>query len=356
MNRPSDLATDPVILDEELTARERQVLAAVVRTFVQTAAPAGSRTLSRQYDLGVSPATIRNTMSDLATKGFLTQPHPSAGRMPTDKAYRYYVDMLMRVEHLTTEEARRLESTLGIERLAEERLLGRAVRALSVVTRELGVGLAPRVEEGRLEKIELVEVASDRLLLILAISSGPVRTIFVEGPSAAGAESLHAAASWLNGRLAGHTLREIRDTYRDRLADPPAEHADLMNIFLEKAETVFSDEPSGDDVVLGPSAGLAAQPEFADRENLRTLLELTERKDLLANAMKSRDAEGIVISIGGEHRVPPLLDFSLVTTEYEMGATHGTIGVIGPTRMPYDRVVALVEYTARLLSKLSEPV
>lgn len=355
MDRSPDLA-DPVIVDEELTARERHVLAAVVRTFVRTASPAGSRTLTREYDLGVSPATIRNTMSDLATKGFLTQPHPSAGRMPTDKAYRYYVDMLMRVEHLSNEEARRLESTLGIERIAEERLLGRAVRALSIVTQELGVGLAPRVEEGRLEKIELVEVSSDRLLLILAISNGPVRTIFVEGPRASEGGSLAPVTAWLNERLAGHTLAEIRETYRDRLADPPAEHADLLNIFLEKAGTVFSDEPSGEDVVLGPSAGLAAQPEFADRENLRTLLELTERKDLLASAMKRRDADGIVISIGGEHRVPPLLDFSLVTTEYEMGATHGTIGVIGPTRMPYDRVVALVEYTARLLSKLSEPV
>lgn len=346
--------TGPVLIGDELTARERQVLEAVVRTFVRTAAPAGSRTLARRHEIGVSPATIRNTMSDLTAKGYLTQPHPSAGRMPTDKAYRYYVDLLMRVERLPPDEARRLESTLGIERLAEERLLDRAVRALSIVTQELGVGLGPRVEEGRLEKIELVGISSERVLLVLAVSSGPVRTIFVEGSRAAEEGSLAPVAAWLNERLAGSTLREVRETYRDRLADPPAEHADLLNIFLEKAEMVLADRPSGEDVVLGPSAGLAAQPEFADRENLRTLLELTERRDLLAGALRRRDAAGIVISIGGEHRVPPLVDFSLVTTEYEMGETHGTIGVIGPTRMPYDRVVALVEYTARLLSKLSE--
>ncbi|MBW3660750.1 MAG: heat-inducible transcriptional repressor HrcA [Gemmatimonadetes bacterium] len=355
MKRSSDPTTGPGLADEELTDRERRVLAAVVRTFVRTAAPAGSRTLAQRYDMGVSPATIRNTMSDLASKGYLTQPHPSAGRTPTDKAYRYYVDMLMRVEELTADEVQRLERSLGIDPLAEERLLDRAVRALSIVTQELGVGLAPRVEEARLEKIELVGVSSERILLVLAISSGPVRTIFVEGSRAAEDGALASVAAWLNERLAGHTLREIRETYRDRLADPPAEHADLLNIFLEKAESVFSDRLTGEDVVLGPSAGLAAQPEFADRENLRALLELTERKDLLAEALRLRDPEGIVISIGGEHRVPPLLDFSLVTTEYEMGATHGSIGVIGPTRMPYDRVVALVEYTARLLTKLSEP-
>ncbi len=347
-------ASSPVLIGDELTSRERQVLEAVVRTFVRTAAPAGSRTLAQRHEIGVSPATIRNTMSDLTSKGYLTQPHPSAGRMPTDKAYRYYVDLLMRVEQLSPDEARRLESTLGIERLAEEKLLDRAVRALSIVTRELGVGVGPRVEEGRLEKIELVGISSERILLVLAVSSGPVRTIFVEGSRAAEDGSLAPVAAWLNERLAGLTLREVRETYRDRLADPPAEHADLLNIFLEKAEAVFADRPSGEDVVLGPSAGLVAQPEFADRENLRTLLELTERRDLLAGALRRRDADGIVISIGGEHRVPPLVDFSLVTTEYRMGETHGTIGVIGPTRMPYDRVVALVEYTARLLSKLTE--
>lgn len=354
MNDISDSTTRPLLVGDELTSRERQVLEAVVRTFVRTAAPAGSRTLARQYEIGVSPATIRNTMSDLTSKGYLTQPHASAGRMPTDKAYRYYVDMLMRVEELPTDEARRLERTLGIEHLAEKRLLDRAVRALSIVTQELGVGLAPRMEEGRLEKIELVGVSSERVLLVLAVSSGPVRTIFIEGSRSVDDVSLAPVASWLNQRLAGLTLREVRETYRDRLADPPSEHADLLNIFLEKAGEVLADETTASDVVLGPSAGLVAQPEFADSESLRTLLELTERKDLLADALGRREADGLVISIGGEHRVPPLLDFSLVTTEYEMGETHGTIGVIGPTRMPYDRVVALVEYTARLLSKLTE--
>lgn len=341
--------------ESELTSRERQVLEAVVRTFVQTAAPAGSRTVARNFDLGVSPATVRNTMSDLAEKGYLSQPHPSAGRMPTDKAYRYYVDLLMQVEELTPDEVHRLERSLEATRVAEEHLLGRAVQALSIVTRELGVGLAPRVDEAVLGRIELIGVSSERILLVLAVESGPVRTIFVEGSREAGDDALAAVAGWLNERLAGLTLREIRETYRDRLVDPPAEHADLLNIFLEQAETVFADRPQAEDVVLGPAAGLVSQPEFADRDRLRGLLDLTERKDLLARALRRRAADGIVISIGGEHEVPPLVDFSMISTEYEMGATRGTIGVIGPTRMPYERVVAIVEYTARLLSSLSDP-
>lgn len=344
-----------MMAEHDLNEREALVLEAVVRTFVQTASPAASRTVARQFDLGVSPATIRNTMSDLTRKGYLTQPHASAGRMPTDKAYRYYVDTLMRPDRLTSEETRRIEAALDLARTsAEERILARAVKALSVVTQELGVGLAPRMEEGVLEKIDLVGVSRDRILIVLAVRSGPVRTIFVEGEWADSDEALGSVAGFLNERLAGQTLREIRETYRDRLADGPAEHADLINIFLEQAEGLFSARaPAGEDVLLGPTAGLAAQPEFADREHLRTLLQLTEQRDVLAEALRDRRADGIVISIGGEHAIPPLVDFSMVTAEYEMGSVHGTIGVIGPTRMPYDRMVSLVEYTARLLSTLT---
>ena len=343
-----------MMAEHDLNEREALVLEAVVRTFVETAAPAASRTVARQFELGVSPATIRNTMSDLTRKGYLSQPHASAGRMPTDKAYRYYVDTLMRPGRLTPEETGRIEAALGQSRTVEERLLVRAVKALSVVTQELGVGLAPRMEEGILEKIDLVGVSRDRILIVLALRSGPVRTIFVEGERADSNDALDVVARFLNERLAGQTLKEIRETYRDRLADSPAEHADLVNIFLEQAGGLFAPHPpAGDDVLLGPTAGLAAQPEFADRDHLRSLLQLTEQRDVLAEALRDRRADGIVISIGGEHALPPLVDFSMVTAEYEMGSVHGTIGVIGPTRMPYDRMVSLVEYTARLLSTLA---
>ena len=137
-----------MMAEHDLNEREALVLEAVVRTFVETAAPAASRTVARQFELGVSPATIRNTMSDLTRKGYLSQPHASAGRMPTDKAYRYYVDTLMRPGRLTPEETGRIEAALGQSRTAEERLLVRAVKALSVVTQELGVGLASGFADG----------------------------------------------------------------------------------------------------------------------------------------------------------------------------------------------------------------
>lgn len=338
--------------DQDLTPREREVLTAVVRTFVATATPAGSRTVARTFDLGVSPATIRNTMADLAMKGYLSQPHPSAGRTPTDKAYRYYVDSVMQVRSPTLDETVKLEARVAADSVTAEELLSRAVQALSVVTVELGVGVGPAAEREVLERIDLVALSSERLLIVLTLDAGPVRTIYVEVPRPVSEAALSSTAAFLNERLAGLTLGEVRETYRDRLSGGSLDDGELLNIFLEKAETAFSSRAAAD-LVLGPTSSIADQPEFADRDNLRSLIELTEQKDILAQALKERQTDGIVISIGGEHP-EPLLDFSLVTTRYRMGDVEGTIGVMGPTRMPYERVVALVEYTAELLS-LSRP-
>ena len=341
-----------VSMDEhELTPREARILGAVIRNFVETAEPTASRTVARKNELGLSPATIRNTMSDLTQRGYLTQPHPSAGRVPTDKAYRYYVRSLMRIERVSPEDVRQLEAGVGPTGTGDE-VLRRAIQALSVVTSELGIGLGPSPTDGRLERIELVGLSSERILLVIAIASGPVRTIFVETPIEVVESELGAVASFLNERLAGLSLREVRETYRDRLGGLPSEHAELLNIFLEQADHAFAPAPPGDEVILGPASSLASQPEFASRENLRNLIELTERRDVLAEALRLRRARGIVISIGDEHSLPPLLDFSLVTTQYEVGGLRGTIGVIGPTRMPYERVVSVVQYTARLLSSV----
>lgn len=339
--------------ESDLTPREQRILAAVIRNFVETAEPTASRTVARKNDLDLSPATIRNTMSDLTHRGYLTQPHPSAGRIPTDKAYRYYVRSLMRIERVSPEEVRRLEESLGTG--PGDEILRRAIQALSVVTSELGIGLGPSPSEGVLERIELVALSSERILIVIAIAAGPVRTIFVETPVEVAESDLDAVTALLNERLAGLSLRDVRESFRIRLGDAPVEHAQLLNIFLEQAETAFAPEPTGDDVILGPASSLATQPEFASRENLRNLIELTERRDLLAEALRLRRARGMVISIGDEHSQPPLLDFSLVTTQYEIGGVRGTIGVIGPTRMPYERVVALVQYTAQLLSSVSRP-
>jgi len=340
----------------ELSERERQVLEAVIHSYVATAEPAGSRTLSRRFGLGISPATIRNTMSDLEEKGFLFHPHTSAGRVPTDKAYRVYVDSLMRLDPISREERRKLAEDISTGGSAIEAILRRAAQSLGVLTQELGVALGPRLERATLRRLELVRVSSDRLLMVISLSGGAVRTIFVEVPGTIADEALVEVTIVLNERLAGLTLDQMRTSLASRLRDVHArpETAELLNIFVQEGDQVFSlaAEPL-ESVVIGQPSLLADQPEFASGERLRQLIELTEKRQQLATLLEARPgSNGMSITIGNEHGDPRLGAFTVVTAEYTAGTLSGVIGVIGPTRMPYDKVIALVGHTSQLVSEL----
>jgi heat-inducible transcriptional repressor len=341
-----------------LTERERQVLEAVIETYVATAEPAGSRTISRKFGLALSAATIRNTMSDLEEKGYLYHPHTSAGRIPTDLAYRVYVNSLMRPSEVSASESHQIREELA-ERSAVEHILERAAQVLGVLTKELGVAVGPTLERAVLERVELLQAGSDRLLLVLTLKSGVVRTIFVEVPSHMAPEAVVNVAVVLNDRLAGLTLREIRATLPERLRDaaPDAGSSELLNIFIQEADDLFDVPPAAGGaggVVLGSAQLLAGQPEFATKEQFQGLLEVTERRDLLREALARRLGQGLTITIGSEHRDATLAPFTLVTASYRLGPLAGVIGVMGPTRMPYDKIVALVDHTSRLVGELLE--
>lgn len=343
-----------------LTEREEQILDAVIRTYVETAEPAGSRTVARRQGLGVSAATIRNAMSDLEEKGFLYHPHTSAGRIPTDRAYRYYVDTLMRPIRIPAAEQRRLRRELAEEGQGPlERLIRRSIQVLGLVTGELGVAISPRLDEVVLEKLELALVSSDKVLLVLTLRSGVVRTVYVDLPGAVPAETLAAVNVVLNERLAGHTLGEIRATLPARLRDaaPSDSATELLNIFMQSAEDVLDPASlAGTELLLGRTSVLADQPEFSSGPRLRSLIELTEQQDLLTGVLSAREHTSAPrITIGGEHGDPKLSTLTLVTSEYRVGNLSGVLGVIGPTRMPYAKVAAIVEYTSNLMSELAGP-
>src|SRR3954470_24072568 len=228
---------------QELNRRERRVLEAVIRSYVETAEPAGSRTLSRRFGLGVSPATIRNTMSDLEEKGFLFHPHTSAGRIPTHKAYRSYVDALMAHAAMPASiEADRLAEQMGAATRNGsspiESILRRAAQTLGVLTQELGVALGPRLGLSVLRRLDLVRVSSDRLLLVLTLEGGAMRTVFVEVPGDIADLALTEVTAVLNERLAGLTLEQIRTSLAERIRDTAATVAssELLNIFVQEAE------------------------------------------------------------------------------------------------------------------------
>jgi len=343
---------------EQLSARERRVLEAVIQTYVQTAEPAGSRTVSRRFGLGVSPATIRNTMSDLEEKGFLFHPHTSAGRVPTNKAYRAYVDALLGSTPVAPSiDREKLTEALTASDSPIETILRRAAQSLGVITQELGVAMGPRLATSILRSLDLVRVSEERLLMVLALEGGAVRTVFVEIAGSIAESALAAVTKVLNERLAGLTLEEVRTSVgtrlRDSISTPDARV--LLNIFIQGADALFDEKHAlgEDSVVFGQASVLAEQPEFAAADRMRRLIELTERPQDLAEALRRRGAtSGISITIGAEHEDARLRDFTVVTAEYHTGSLTGVIGVIGPTRMPYEKVISLVNHTSQLLSEL----
>lgn len=343
---------------QELNERERRVLEAVIQCYVETAEPAGSRTLTRRFGLGVSPATIRNTMSDLEEKGYLFHPHTSAGRIPTDKAYRLYVDALLRGAPVIAQpEQDRLAEEIARGGSAILTILQRAAQSLGVLTQELGVALGPRLEQAVLQRLELVRVSAERMLMVLTIGGGAMRTIFVEVRGEIADSALGEVTVVLNERLAGLKLSEIRSSLANRLRDSSGGPGsrELLNIFVQEGDALFdlALPVNEENIVIGQTSHLAEQPEFATGERMRRLIELTETRERLAELLRQRSVSpGISITIGNEHDDPRLENFTIVTSEYRAGAFAGVIGVIGPTRMPYDKVIALVAHTSQLVSDL----
>src|SRR4051794_15661679 len=250
---------------DQLSERELRVLEAVVQTYIETAEPAGSQTIARRFGLGVSPATIRNTMSELEDKGYLFHPHTSAGRIPTDRAYRVYVNAIMRLAPPSSQVQEALRSELAGSRNAVDEVLRRAAQVLGVLTQELGVAVAPALDDLLLERLELVPVTSERLLLVFNLRSGVVRTIFVEVPARSMSVPLAEVARVLNERLGGLTLRRIRESVSERLRDAgTGEGRELLNIFIAEGEEIFDLDGDAGGVVLeradaGGPAGVRLQ-------------------------------------------------------------------------------------------------
>jgi heat-inducible transcriptional repressor len=341
----------------ELNERERRVLEAVIQAYVETAKPAGSHAIARRFDLGVSPATIRNTMSDLEEKGMLFHPHTSAGRVPTDIAYRVYVDSIIQFPKMTRLEHDRLAAEIAFGGSAVEGILRRAAQSLGVITQELGIALGPRLDNSVLERLDLVRLSAERILVALTLARGSIRTIFVEAKGEVADGALAEVTRVLNERLAGSTLRQIRTSLGERLRDsgPTGNAAELLNVFIEEGEQLFDAALQGQDeaVLLGHASVLAEQPEFASVNSMRRLVALTETRDDLADLLRKRsDVGGITISIGAEHNDPRLENFTVVTAQYHAAGLSGVIGVIGPTRMPYEKVISLVTHTSKLITEL----
>lgn len=337
---------------ENLTEREKAVLQSLINYYIATARPVGSRLIANKYKLGISPATIRNTMQDLEEMGFVTHPHTSAGRVPTDKGYRVYVDTLLEPEELTNSEEEQIKTEIWLDYAAVEDLLEQTSRVLGMVSNQLGVTIAPRFDQGILTHIDLIPVAEKKILVVLAVKHGLVRTVLLEAESSLEIETLEKTAGILNERLCGLTLGEIKNSMEQRLKETSTADPKLIKVFLESSENLLNFSEI-EQVHLGGTTNIVDQPEFKDREKLRSLIEVIEEKKLLAELISAKGIkEGITITIGKEIERGEMQSCSLVTSSYKAGKVSGTIGIIGPTRMRYAKLVSLVDYTAKLLSDI----
>jgi len=261
------------MLYRDLTLRERQVLGIIIQSFVVSATPVGSRTIARNYNLGLSDATIRNVMADLEADGFISQPHTSAGRVPTDKGYRYYVDLLMNVSGIDEQEKQMIDarfSTRSSElKGTSAEVLGAAAKVLGSISRQLGVVLPPRLSNAVFERLDIVQLASTRIMVVIAIQSLFVKTIVMELTAEISRQKIDDVVNILNERLSGLTLEEIRSTIGKRLSDFKGSEG-LMNSIVSSADTLFDESSILERLYVSGAQNIVEQPEFKQPERCAT--------------------------------------------------------------------------------------
>lgn len=339
-------------MSDSLDTRAAELLKLLVERYIQDGQPVGSRTLARAGGLDLSPATIRNVMADLDDLGFVVSPHTSAGRIPTSRGYRYFVDELLTPEQLGDIEATRLSGMLRHQRGAAEDLMQAASDLLSQISRMAGVVTLPRRNLAVLRRIEFLPLSGNRVLAILVVNQREVQNRVIHTDRAYGADELEQYANALNEHFAGRDLVSLRR----QLLNEAVDAQNRINLVLKEAAAMaaqaFGDAPAKGDYVLAGGANLMGFQELGDVLRLRGLFEILDRKREILNLFdQCLDAEGVQIFIGEESGYEVLDEVSVVTAPYFVdGEVAGRLGVIGPTRMAYSRIIPLVNHAADLLS------
>ena len=348
--------TDQSKLMSEMNDRSREVFRRVVEGYLENGDPVGSRTLTRAMSEKVSAATIRNAMQDLEFMGLLDSAHISAGRIPTQQGLRMFVDSLLEVGSLNGDDREKIDQTVSSNQTDVTTLLDRVGSALSGVTHGASLVLTPK-HEAPIKHIEFVSLSTDRALVVLVFADGHVENRVFEPPAGQTPSSLREAANFLNSFAEGRTLSELSRVMTQHIQDSRRELDVLAQDMIESGLAVWENEGDRSErlIVRGRSNLLDAPSEEADLERIRTLFDDLERKRDIADFLElAEDGEGVRIFIGSENKLFSLSGSSLVVSPY-MNADRkiiGAVGVIGPTRLNYGRIVPIVDYTAQLVGKL----
>lgn len=335
-----------------LDERKRRILQAIVDDYVSTAEPVGSRTIARKYDLGVSPATIRNEMADLEVLGFLEQLHTSSGRIPSAKGYRFYVDALLSPTQMSEKEISLIRNWYQAKVRRLDEVFQTTAKILSRMTGNVSLVLAPQASPSSFKYLQFLPFDENKVLLVVVSDSGAVENKLLPLPKGTTLEEMQLIAEKLNNRLAGIPFRNFRgrmfQDVRDSILGEAREFEEALSILADTLSSRHQER-----VYLGGATQMLNQPEFKDVEKFKRLLNMLEEERLLYDILEAPSDDGVVVTIGRENKFSGIQDCSMVRATYCLGGeVVGTIAVLGPTRMDYAKIMATLEFMNHNLSEI----
>jgi len=336
----------------ELTERKLKILQAIISDFIASAEPVGSRTLSKKYDMGISPATIRNEMSDLEDLGYLTHPHTSAGRIPSDRAYRLYVDYLMEKTELTEKEKESISEQLASNISELDKTIQHAAGILSEITNLTSFALSPKQETNRLKYINILPADEETVVIMIVAESGKIKNMALKLKTPYTEDSLNLLSKTMTYHYRGKTISDVltMDIIRDFEIDIEAMSrlaASIMPRFIDTLESMLDIN-----LYLDGLTNIFSLPEYNNLDRAKMFLEMINRKAGFKDVLVNRE-DGVVITIGTENKEDSMQDCSLITATYHInGKPVGKLGVIGPTRMDYNKVTSVIEYLTENLNRV----
>ncbi|WP_312117372.1 heat-inducible transcriptional repressor HrcA [Brevibacillus reuszeri] len=333
-----------------LSDRQQLILNAIVDNYIHSAEPVGSRTISKREGIGFSSATIRNEMSDLEELGYLEQPHTSAGRVPSTKGYRFYVDNLIQPHLLEEGELGKLKQLFAERILHSEQVVEYTAQILSQLTNYTAIVLGPEIFEHRLKHIQIVPLNEQQAVAIVVTHTGRVENKLIDLPQGIGSGEIERLVNLLNSRLADVPLWQLRQRLYQEISGEMRRHAEQYEEMLHVLDQSLTQEE--DRVYLRGATKIMNQPEFRDVDKVKDILELLEQNDQLLHLF-GMPADGLTVRIGQENQLDAIKQCSIITTSYSLGGKPvGMVGILGPTRMEYGKVITVLNYLAEGLSRM----
>lgn len=339
----------------KLTDRGQKILEAIIEEYIATAQPVGSKALTRNQGIKLSPASVRNVMAELEELGYLVSPHTSAGRIPTEKGYRFYVDTLLQVGEMDRRQKTRIELQYRRQGLQMTDMLREASKTLSSISHYTGLVMVPRLKATIFRHIEFVKLSPRLILAVFVTQSGLVQNKLVEVEEDLTPRELEKITNYLNRTMTGMSIQDVRTRIITEMAQEKALYDQLLRRAFTLSNAALIDEANGEVIIEGTSRFLE-QPEFSDLECMKRIVQTFEQKSALVDLLdRGLESKGVQVIIGSETSYSELSDCSLITAAYSgKRGTLGTLGVIGPNRMPYSTIIPIVDYTASLISRLLE--